>query len=96
MMTRDQLPQVLKRPNTDAAATPSPIRIFRLSWNVVENKGPEMRKMRPIRLPWNVYENKQVNSIYPGILFINKVLSSLAGENVPWKHVTVSHLIERL
>ena len=31
---------------------------FGASWNVVDNKGPKMRKMGQMRLPWNVYENK--------------------------------------
>ena len=29
-----------------------------LPWNVIENKGREMRKMRQMRHAWNVYENK--------------------------------------
>ena len=35
-----------------------PYKIFCLPWNVIDNKGPEMRKMGQMRLPWNVYENK--------------------------------------
>jgi hypothetical protein len=31
---------------------------FGLPGNVVENKGPEMRKMRQMRTPRNVFENK--------------------------------------
>jgi hypothetical protein len=31
---------------------------FGLPWNVVDNKGPQMRKMRRMRLRWNVYEIK--------------------------------------
>jgi hypothetical protein len=37
--------------------------IFGLPWNVVDNKGPKMRKMGQMRLPWNVYENKGVTEI---------------------------------
>lgn len=34
---------------------------LRVSWNVVDNKGPEMRKTRRLRLTRNVVENKWVN-----------------------------------
>jgi hypothetical protein len=46
-----------------------------LPWNVVDNKGPKMRKMGRMRLPWNVYENRGLNDIYPGMLLINMVVS---------------------
>jgi hypothetical protein len=36
----------------------NPFKFFCAIWNVVENKGPKMRKMRQMRIPWNVYENK--------------------------------------
>ena len=36
-------------------------KIFCLSWNVIDNKGPKLRKMGQMRLPWNVYENRQLS-----------------------------------
>jgi hypothetical protein len=33
---------------------------FWLPWNVVDSKGPEMRKVGRMRLPWNVYESKRL------------------------------------
>jgi hypothetical protein len=48
---------------------------FGLPWNVIDNKGPEMRKMGQVRLPWNVYENQGLNPDYPGMFLINKVVS---------------------
>jgi hypothetical protein len=49
--------------------------LFGLPWNVVENKGPKMRKMGRMRLPWNVYENKWLKSFHPGMSLINKMVS---------------------
>ena len=34
------------------------LKIFRLLRNVIDNKGPKMRKVRQMRIPRNVYENK--------------------------------------
>ena len=51
--------------------TSKKIIFFALSWNVVDNKGPKMRKMGQMRIPWNVYENTQLNLTYPGMLLIN-------------------------
>ena len=45
---------------------------FGLPWNVIDNKGPEMRKMGQMKIPWNVYENNRVNRVLPGMLLINK------------------------
>jgi hypothetical protein len=64
--------------STKRHSPPLPPKIFRLPWNVIENKGPKMRKMGQMRLPWNVYENKQLNCIYPGMLLINKVVSRIS------------------
>jgi hypothetical protein len=49
---------------------------FGVPWNVVDNKGPKLRKMGQMRLPWNVYENTAFNLIYPGMLLINMAVSS--------------------
>jgi len=61
---------------TTVLAVPLPPKILGLPWNVIDNKGPKMRKMGRMRLPWNVYENKRLNLAYPGMLLINKVVSS--------------------
>jgi len=34
------------------------VRNFWHTWNVVDNKGPKMRRMRIMGHTWNVYENK--------------------------------------
>jgi hypothetical protein len=52
---------------------------FGLPWNVIENKGPKMRKIGQMRLPWNVYENRRLNLIYPGMLLINIPVNSFWG-----------------
>jgi len=41
-----------------------PIHFFGLPRNVVDNKGPKMRKLRILRHTWNVYENKIVSGLY--------------------------------
>jgi hypothetical protein len=43
-------------------------KFFRLPWNVIDNKGPNLRIMGRMRLPWNVAENKGLLSFYPGML----------------------------
>jgi len=48
---------------TSLVPTPPPLKFLSLSWNVVDNKGPEMRIVRIMRLPWNVTENKELSSI---------------------------------
>jgi hypothetical protein len=47
---------------------------FGLPWNVIDSKGPKMRKMGQLRLPWNVYENKRLSLDYPGMLLMKKDL----------------------
>ncbi len=34
------------------------VKFFHLPWNVIDNKGPKMRKMGQMRLPRNVFENR--------------------------------------
>ena len=51
-------------------------KFFGVPWNVIDDKGPEMRKMGQMRIPWNVIENNQLSLIYPGMLLKNKLDSS--------------------
>ena len=39
------------------------LKFFPLPWNVIENKGPKMRKMGQTRIPWNVFENTGLTQI---------------------------------
>ena len=54
----------LSQPGLVTPAEGKNLIFFGLSWNVIDNKGPKMRRMGQMRLPWNVYENKTLNKIY--------------------------------